>query len=418
MMSLLFRKRADPVHKFQGVLEIRETEFTMQVMLVHDVPLRNVVLKLLQSSALERCNSSAARNALFISQLFRHSRHPQNLEEYCVQCEIPNRHFGKGSSVVILVIGGAGYIGSHAARALRRAGHEVIVFDNLSTGFESLAAGFELIKGDVLDAGALAKVLPRTDAIMHFAAHAYVGESVTNPRKYFRNNIEGGLSLLNAALDAGIKKIIFSSTCAVYGEPARIPIEENIPRQPVNPYGVSKLLFEQALEAYDRAYGFRYASLRYFNAAGADDSGEIGELHDPETHLIPLALHAAAGRGPELQVFGSDYPTPDGTCVRDYIHVNDLARVHVKALEHLHAGNPSFAVNVGTGVGASVREVISAAEKVTGKKVPHKIVPRRIGDPPALVANPAKAQSLLQWKAERDLENVVCTAWKFMERQP
>jgi UDP-glucose-4-epimerase GalE len=319
--------------------------------------------------------------------------------------------------VVILVIGGAGYIGSHTARALRRSGHDVIIFDNLSTGYEFLASGFELVKGDVLDAAALGKVLPGVDAIMHFAAHAYVGESVTNPKKYFHNNVEGGLSLLNAALAAGVKKIIFSSTCAVYGEPAKIPIEENIPRQPVNPYGVSKLFFEQALEAYDRAYGFRFASLRYFNAAGADDSGEIGELHDPETHLIPLALQAAAGLGPELHVFGSDYPTPDGTCVRDYIHVNDLASAHVKALDHLAGGGSSFAANVGTGVGASVQEVISAVEKATGKRVPRKMVARRPGDPPALVANPAKAQSLLHWKAVRGLENVVSTAWTWMERR-
>lgn len=319
--------------------------------------------------------------------------------------------------MVVLVIGGAGYIGSHAARALKRAGHDVIIFDNLSTGFEELASGFELVKGDVLDSSALKRVLPRADAIMHFAAHAYVGESVTNPRKYFRNNVEGGLSLLNAALDAGVKKIIFSSTCAVYGEPAKIPIEENIPRQPVNPYGVTKLIFEQALESYDRAYGFRFASLRYFNAAGADESGEIGELHDPETHLIPLALRAAAGLGPELSIFGSDYPTPDGTCVRDYIHVNDLASVHVKALDHLAAGKESFAVNVGTGIGASVREVISTVEEVSGKRVPHKYVPRRAGDPPALVANPAKAQALLQWKATRGLREVVETAWNWMERR-
>ena len=318
----------------------------------------------------------------------------------------------------VLVIGGAGYVGSHTARVLKRAGHGVIIFDNLSTGYEFLAAGFELVKGDVLDAGALAQVLPRVDAIMHFAAHAYVGESVSNPRKYFRNNVEGGLSLLNSALEAGVKKVIFSSTCAVYGEPAKVPIEENIPRQPVNPYGVTKLFFEQALEAYDRAYGFRYASLRYFNAAGADESGEIGELHDPETHLIPLALSAAAGNGPELQVFGSDYPTPDGTCIRDYIHVNDLATAHVKALELLDSGGESFAVNLGTGSGASVREVISAVEKVTGKKVPHKIVARRAGDPPALVANPAKAQALLHWKAARGLDNIVTTAWNWMQRQP
>jgi len=323
----------------------------------------------------------------------------------------------KGKDVVVLVIGGAGYIGSHAARALKRAGHDVIVFDNLSTGYEFLASGFELVKGDVLDRAALDRVLPRTDAIMHFAAHAYVGESVTNPRKYFRNNVEGGLSLLNAALDAGVKKIIFSSTCAVYGEPAKVPIEENTVRQPVNPYGVTKLIFEQALEAYDRAYGVRYVSLRYFNAAGADESGEIGELHDPETHLIPLALKAAAGAGPELQVFGSDYPTPDGTCVRDYIHVNDLASVHVKALDHLAAGKESFALNVGTGSGYSVQQVISAVEEVTGKRVPRKMGPRRAGDPPALVANPAKAQALLQWKATRGLREVVATAWNWMERR-
>lgn len=318
--------------------------------------------------------------------------------------------------MVVLVIGGAGYIGSHTCRALRNSDHQVIVFDNLSTGYERLAAGFELVRGDILNANDLKKVLPRVEAIMHFAAHAYVGESVTNPRKYFHNNVEGGLSLLNAAVDAGVKKIIFSSTCAVYGEPAKVPIEENIPRQPVNPYGVTKLFFEQALEAYDRAYEFRYASLRYFNAAGADDSGEIGELHDPETHLIPLALRAAAGRGPELQIFGSDYPTPDGTCIRDYIHVNDLASAHVKALEYLAAGKPSVAVNLGTGTGASVQQVIDEVEKVTGKKVPHRKVPRRPGDPPELVANPAKAQSLLNWKAERGLDNIVATAWKWMQQ--
>ena len=319
--------------------------------------------------------------------------------------------------MIVLVIGGAGYIGSHTARALKGAGHEVIIFDNLSTGYEFLAAGFELVRGDVFDGNALARVLARADAIMHFAAHAYVGESVTNPRKYFHNNVEGGLSLLNAALETGVNKIVFSSTCAVYGEVAKVPIEENIPRQPVNPYGVSKLFFEQALEAYDRAYGFRYASLRYFNAAGADESGQIGELHDPETHLIPLALRATAGEGPELQVFGWDYPTPDGTCVRDYIHVNDLATAHVKALEHLAAGKESFAVNVGTGHGASIREVISAVEKVTGKPVPHRLVARRRGDPPALVANPAKAQSLMNWKATRGLDEIVGTAWSWEEHR-
>jgi UDP-glucose-4-epimerase GalE len=259
--------------------------------------------------------------------------------------------------------------------------------------------------------------LPRADAIMHFAAFAYVGESGTNPRKYFRNNVEGGLSLLNAALDAGVKKIIFSSSCAVYGVPVKVPIAEDNPRQPVNPYGVTKLFFEQALEAYDPAYGLRYASLRYFNAAGADESGEIGELHDPETHLIPLALSAAAGTGPELKVFGADYPTPDGTCIRDYIHVNDLATAHVKALERLGAGKESFAVNLGTGSGCSVQEVISAVEEVAGKKVPRKMVARRVGDPPELVADPRKAEKLLEWKATRGLRDVVETAWNWMERR-
>src|SRR5271169_5788025 len=286
------------------------------------------------------------------------------------------RHLaGKDDDVVVLVIGGAGYIGSHAARALKRAGREVIVFDNLSTGHEFLAAGFELVKGDILDAAALARVLPRADAIMHFAAHAYVGESVTNPKKYFHNNVEGGLSLLNAALDAGVKKIIFSSTCAVYGEPAKVPIEECTPRQPVNPYGVSKLFFEQALEAYGQAYGLRFTSLRYFNAAGADQSGEIGELHEPESHLIPSAFLAATGARAELELFGTDYPTPDGTCVRDYIHVNDLADAHVSALERLAGRADSIAVNLGTGTGYSVKEVLDKIEQVTGCKVPARVAP-------------------------------------------
>jgi UDP-arabinose 4-epimerase len=319
--------------------------------------------------------------------------------------------------LIVLVIGGAGYIGSHAARALRRAGHEVTILDNLSTGYEFLASEFELVKGDILDGLLLKRILTGVDAVMHFAAHAYVGESVTNPRKYFRNNVEGGLSLLNTMSEAGVKKIIFSSTCAVYGEPAKVPIDENTPRQPVNPYGVSKLFFEQALESYDRAYGLRFASLRYFNAAGAEGSGEIGELHDPETHLIPLALSAAAGTGPELRVFGSDYPTPDGTCIRDYVHVSDLADAHVKALEHLAKGQSSIAANLGSGTGYSVQQVISAVEQATGKTVPRKLAPRRPGDPPVLVANPAKAQALLHWKATRGLPEIVESAWKWMQKR-
>jgi UDP-glucose-4-epimerase GalE len=319
--------------------------------------------------------------------------------------------------MVVLVIGGAGYIGSHTARALNRLGHTPLIYDNLSTGYDSLSKGFELVKGDILDQATLLPVLRRVDAVMHFAAHAYVGESVTNPRKYFHNNVEGGLSLLNAAVDAGVKKIIFSSTCAVYGEPSRVPISEKTVRQPVNPYGVSKLFFEHALEAYGRAYDLPFAILRYFNAAGADESGEIGELHQPETHLIPLALEAAAGIGPELQVFGSDYPTLDGTCIRDYIHVNDLAEAHVKALDHLQAGKPSFAANLGTGRGHSVREVVTTVEEVTGNSVPLRLCPRRVGDPPALVADPSFAESLLQWKAERSLRESVSTAWNWMERR-
>lgn len=319
--------------------------------------------------------------------------------------------------MVVLLIGGAGYIGSHAARTLMRLGHTPIIYDNLSTGHAFLARGFELVRGDILDQSALLPLLRRVDAVMHFAAHAYVGESVTNPRKYFRNNVEGGLSLLNAAVDAGVKRIIFSSTCAVYGEPTSIPIAENSVRQPVNPYGVSKLFFEHALEAYDRAYGLRFASLRYFNAAGGDESGEIGELHEPETHLIPLALRAAAGTGPELQILGADYPTPDGTCIRDYTHVTDLAEAHVKALEYLQAGKESLAANLGTGRGHSVREVIAMVEEVTGNPVPVRLSPRRPGDPPALIADPQRAEKLLQWTAKRSLREIVSTAWNWTKQR-
>jgi UDP-glucose-4-epimerase GalE len=319
--------------------------------------------------------------------------------------------------LAVLVVGGAGYIGSHAARALRRRGHEVIVYDNLSTGFAFLANGFELIQADMADVATLSAALRRVDSVMHFAAHAYVGESVENPRKYFRNNVEAGLVLLNACLDCGVRRVIFSSTCAVYGVPPKVPISEQTSRQPVNPYGVSKMFFEQALEAYDRAYSLRYASLRYFNAAGADPSGEIGESHDPESHLIPLALQAAIGARPALDLFGDDYPTPDGTCVRDYVHVNDLADAHVTALERLTGGGESLAVNLGTGHGYSVKEVLSEVEKVTGRVVPVKLAPRRPGDPPALVADSAAAERLLNWKAKRSLHEIVETAWNWMQKR-
>jgi UDP-arabinose 4-epimerase len=318
--------------------------------------------------------------------------------------------------VRILVVGGAGYIGSHTARVLKRAGIDVLIYDNLSTGFEFLARGFEMVLGDVHDSKKLTEAVKKTDAVMHFAANHYVGESMVNPRKYFRNNVEGGISLLNSVIDAGAKMVIFSSTCSVYGAPEKMPITESDPLLPCNPYGVSKVFFEQALQSYEAAYGIRFASLRYFNAAGADESGEIGECHDPEPHLVPLALRAASGKG-ELQVYGTDYPTPDGTCIRDYTNVVDLAEAHVMALQHLVKGGPSFTVNLGTGQGSSVKEVITTVEEVTGKKVPVKIVPRRAGDPPALVADPAQALKVLNWKTKRTLRDSVSTAWKWMQHQ-
>jgi len=318
----------------------------------------------------------------------------------------------------VLVIGGAGYIGSHAARVLRRHGHDVTIYDNLSTGHDFLAQGFELIVGDIADAAKLRAALDRVEAVVHFAAHAYVGESVNDPRKYFRNNVEAALTLLNTAMDAGVRRFVFSSTCAVYGTPSKVLITEDAIRQPINPYGVSKLFFENALEAYDRAYGLRFAALRYFNAAGADESGEIGELHDPEPHLIPLALAATSSGAPPLQIFGTDYPTADGTCIRDYIHVNDLAEAHALALHRLGRGESSFAANLGTGEGHSVFDVVKAVEEATGRHVNFVKGPRRAGDPPALVADPSRAQQLLQWKATRSLRDIVATAWKWLQRAP
>ncbi len=315
----------------------------------------------------------------------------------------------------VLVTGGAGYIGSHAARELARNGHSVLIYDNLSTGHRFLADGFDLVEADLRDSAAAASALQGVDAVMHFAAHAYVGESVQNPRKYFENNVQSALSFLNVALDAGIKNFIFSSTCAVYGVPREIPIAETVSREPVNPYGATKLLFENALEAYSRAYGLRSVCLRYFNAAGADESGEIGELHDPEPHLIPSTLQTAAGLRHHLDIFGADYPTRDGTCIRDYIHVNDLAQAHVRALEYLAAGGPSTALNLGTGEGYSVLELISIAEEITGRAIPRQICPRRPGDPPVLVADASRAYKTLQWKPSRSIREIVSSAWNWMQ---
>lgn len=318
--------------------------------------------------------------------------------------------------MAVLVVGGAGYIGSHAARVLQRKGHDVIIYDNLSTGFRALAEGFELIVGDIADSAKLAKALARADAVMHFAAHAYVGESVENPRKYFHNNVTGALALLNAVMDSRVRKFIFSSTAAVYGTPEKSPITEDSVRQPVNPYGATKLTLEMALEAYSRAYGLRYVAFRYFNAAGADEGGKIGEMHEPETHLIPLILQAVQGKRAALEIFGDDYPTADGTCIRDYIHVNDLAEAHVLGLEYLGKGE-SGAMNLGTGKGYSVHEVVAAVEKVTGRKVPTHIGARRAGDPAELVADPSRAEKLLNWKAKRSLEEIVASAWKWASRE-
>jgi len=317
--------------------------------------------------------------------------------------------------VAVLVVGGAGYIGSHTARVLQRKGYEVIIYDNLSTGFRDLAEGFELIVGDIADSAKLATALGRAEAVMHFAAHAYVGESVEDPRKYFHNNVTGALALLNSVMDSRVRKFIFSSTAAVYGTPEKSPITEDSARRPVNPYGATKLAFEMALEAYSRAYGLRYVAFRYFNAAGADESRQIGEKHEPETHLIPIILQAIQGKRAALEIFGDDYPTPDGTCVRDYIHVNDLAEAHVEGLEYLAKGE-SGAMNLGTGKGYSVHEVVAEAERVTGHQVPTHIGRRRPGDPAELVADPSRAEKLLSWKAKRSLEEIVATAWKWASR--
>jgi len=316
----------------------------------------------------------------------------------------------------VLVVGGAGYIGCHAAHALRRHGYDAILYDNLSRGHRFLAEGFELIVADIADHAQLSSALARVSAVMHFAADSQVGESVAHPRKYFSNNVEKGLALLNAVIDADVHKFIFSSTCAVYGIPAKVPITEDTPRQPVNPYGMSKLFFEDALAAYGSAYGLRSVSLRYFNAAGADEGGNLGEMHDPETHLIPSALKAITGENAFFQLFGDDYPTPDGTCIRDYIHVNDLAEAHVLALKRLDTINSAEQYNLGTGHGASVQEVITTIEEVTGAKVPRKIGPRRPGDPPELVADPSCAQAALGWKATRSLRDIVQTAWHWEQK--
>jgi UDP-glucose-4-epimerase GalE len=320
----------------------------------------------------------------------------------------------------VLVTGGAGYIGSHACKALARAGFTPIAYDNLTSGHRGAVRWGPIEKGDILDRERLNEVLKtyRPSAVMHFAAHAYVSESVDDPAKYYRNNVAGSLSLLEAMREAGIVQIVSSSTCATYGIPQAVPITEDHPQTPINPYGASKLMIERMLADFGSAYGLRTISLRYFNAAGADPDGEIGEDHDPETHLIPLILEAAARRRPDITVYGTDYDTPDGTCIRDYVHVTDLATAHVLALKALAGGSQSACYNLGSGKGFSVREVIAMASSVTGREVPVKEGLRRPGDPPYLVANATRAEAQLGWKSQYDdLSTILKTAWLWLLRR-
>jgi UDP-arabinose 4-epimerase len=323
----------------------------------------------------------------------------------------------------ILVTGGAGYVGSHACKALAQAGYRPVVYDNLSRGHADAVRWGPLVQGDLHDRPRLSETMLShgIGAVMHFAAFAYVGESVTDPEIYYTNNVGGTLALLGAMRDAAIDRLVFSSTCAVYGVPGTVPIRESTAKAPLNPYGETKLAIERVLHWYAGAYGLKYMALRYFNAAGADPDGEIGEDHDPETHLIPLVLRAALGQGKPVDIYGTDYPTPDGTAVRDYIHVTDLADAHVRALADLAAGGDSFALNLGTGQGHSVREVVGAVERVSGRPVPRREVARRHGDPPELVADPTLAKSRLGWRpAHSDIDAIVRTAlaWETRRGKP
>jgi UDP-glucose 4-epimerase len=319
----------------------------------------------------------------------------------------------------ILITGGAGYIGSHTVRQLASAGRKIVVLDNLSYGHTEAIVdeSVELVKGEVGDRELVRSLFARHGfgAVVHFAAYAYVGESVTDPLKYYWNNTAEPIALLQVMQECGCKVFVFSSTCATYGTPVRVPIDESNPQNPINPYGHSKLMVERILQDCDHAWGLRSACLRYFNASGCSADGRIGEDHDPETHLIPRVLMAITGEIEALDVYGSDYPTPDGTCIRDYIHVEDLAEAHGLALDHLLSGNPSFRCNLGTGKGISVREIISAAEQVTGKKVPVRFGARREGDPPELVADPSLALQTLGWQAKhKDVLEIVGSAWTWM----
>jgi UDP-glucose 4-epimerase len=322
----------------------------------------------------------------------------------------------------ILVVGGAGYIGSHCVRQILAAGHRPVILDNFVYGHRAaVPAGVSLHEGNLGDAPFVRRVLDaeRIDAVMHFAAYCYVGESVTDPMKYYFNNVVATLHLLQAMRDAGVRRFIFSSTCATFGVPATLPIHEKLPQAPINPYGQTKLDIEQVLKALAVAHGLSFAVFRYFNAAGAAEDGSIGEDHAPETHLIPLAIDVATGRRPHLQLFGIDYPTPDGTCLRDYVHVDDLSRAHIAACTRLDAPGTQLFYNLGTGRPTSNREVIAAVEEITGRPVRVVEAPRRAGDPPALFADSAQARRELGWVVKfPDIKSIVATAWKWHQAHP
>jgi UDP-glucose 4-epimerase len=320
----------------------------------------------------------------------------------------------------VLVTGGAGYIGSAFVEALVATGEPVVVLDDLSRGHRAaLHPEAALYRGSTGDRELVARIAKEhaLDACVHFAAFAYVGESVSNPARYYENNFVQAAALFETLLDAGVKRVVFSSTCASYGVPQVVPIPETHPQWPINPYGWSKLFVERLLESFDRAYGLRFAALRYFNAAGA--TARCGEHHEPETHVVPLALRAAAGRGPALKVFGADYDTPDGTAIRDYVHVADLADAHLRALDHLRRGGESSCLNLGTGQGHSVLEVIQTVRRVTHRDVPFEMAERREGDPPRLVADASRVRAVLGWKPKHpELEDIVRTAWEWMQAHP
>lgn len=315
---------------------------------------------------------------------------------------------------MILVAGGAGYIGSHTLKQLAKK-YQTVTFDNLCAGHRENVKWGMFFEGDLADIESLRNCFRENaiTAVMHFCAFANVGESVKEPEKYYQNNVANTLNLLSVMREFGVSYFIFSSTCATYGNPTTLTLSETHPQNPVNPYGTSKLMVEKIVKDYAHAYGIKYGFLRYFNAAGADPDGEIGEAHDPETHLIPLAIYAAQKKRDKLTIFGDDYPTSDGTCIRDYIHVNDLAKAHISALDHLKKGHENIELNLGTGVGYSVREIIAAVEKITGLPVPYEMGPRREGDPAVLVADNKKAKDVLGWEPTFTLEQIVQTAWQW-----